>query len=287
MHDSIVAPKVRPPSHIHWSPHLSEYLRIESGAQVIRTATRRFRYHFESLRILRNFELDVNISQRHRPFARHANVDSEYLYEHPLARRQTSLWPNWKDGAHGFGPICGAVSQQNIGLWLGCWRCHDQVRLIQRPQWYLRISAYLEENDRRLDELEHLGRALARHPALRAGTRSRASRSTSQGAGGAPLTVFTPHRDALGEARFVADLAPPPGRRAVGRRRPAPGELDELRSGGWERSARDAETIPLIDTASFAVGRPGRAAGLSSRRSSTRASGTFALGIPGRRRTTR
>src|SRR4029077_13346116 len=34
-----------------------------------------------------------------------------------------------------------------------CWRCHDPVRLIQRPQWYLRISAYLQENDRRLQDL--------------------------------------------------------------------------------------------------------------------------------------
>ncbi len=24
-----------------------------------------------------------------------------------------------------------------------CWRCHNPVRLIQRPQWYLRISAYV------------------------------------------------------------------------------------------------------------------------------------------------
>ncbi|HMD52033.1 MAG TPA: class I tRNA ligase family protein, partial [Solirubrobacteraceae bacterium] len=33
-----------------------------------------------------------------------------------------------------------------------CWRCHGPVRLISLPQWYLRISPYLEENDRRLDE---------------------------------------------------------------------------------------------------------------------------------------
>ena len=34
-----------------------------------------------------------------------------------------------------------------------CWRCHGPVRLIELPQWYLRISAYLEENDTRLHEL--------------------------------------------------------------------------------------------------------------------------------------
>src|SRR5205807_4494241 len=36
-----------------------------------------------------------------------------------------------------------------------CWRCQNPVRLIQRPQWYLRISAYVEQNDRRLAELEN------------------------------------------------------------------------------------------------------------------------------------
>ncbi|HEY2200833.1 MAG TPA: class I tRNA ligase family protein, partial [Solirubrobacteraceae bacterium] len=34
-----------------------------------------------------------------------------------------------------------------------CWRCHNPVRLIERPTWYLRISEYVPENDRRLDEL--------------------------------------------------------------------------------------------------------------------------------------
>ena len=28
-----------------------------------------------------------------------------------------------------------------------CWRCHNEVRLIRRPTWFLRITPYLEEND--------------------------------------------------------------------------------------------------------------------------------------------
>ena len=28
-----------------------------------------------------------------------------------------------------------------------CWRCHNPVRLIRRPTWFLRITPYLEEND--------------------------------------------------------------------------------------------------------------------------------------------
>ena len=40
-----------------------------------------------------------------------------------------------------------ATIQVEDGL---CWRCHNPVQLIQRTQWYLRISAYVAENDLRL-----------------------------------------------------------------------------------------------------------------------------------------
>src|ERR1700677_2761368 len=43
-----------------------------------------------------------------------------------------------------------ATIQVEDGL---CWRCHNPVRLIERPTWFLRVSAYTAENDRRLDEL--------------------------------------------------------------------------------------------------------------------------------------
>src|SRR5262249_57735175 len=33
--------------------------------------------------------------------------------------------------------------------------------------------------------------------------------------------------------------------------------LDELRSGGWERSARDAATVPLVDTGASVTGPAG------------------------------
>src|SRR5512146_1190307 len=35
-----------------------------------------------------------------------------------------------------------------------CWRCHNPVRLIRRPTWFLRITPYLEENDRNLERFE-------------------------------------------------------------------------------------------------------------------------------------
>ena len=35
-----------------------------------------------------------------------------------------------------------------------CWRRHNPVRLVRRPTWFLRVSPYLEENDRNLDHFE-------------------------------------------------------------------------------------------------------------------------------------
>src|SRR5882757_10597185 len=39
-----------------------------------------------------------------------------------------------------------------------CWRCHNPVRLIELPQWYFKVSAYVEENDARLAEREASGK---------------------------------------------------------------------------------------------------------------------------------
>ena len=39
-----------------------------------------------------------------------------------------------------------------------CWRCHNEVRLIRRPTWFLRITPYLEENDRNNERLAESGK---------------------------------------------------------------------------------------------------------------------------------
>src|SRR5450759_1907541 len=87
-----------------------------------------------------------------------------------------------------------------------CWRCHNPVRLIQRPQWYLRISAYVEENDRRLQELAASGmwdeNALASQRFVLG--RVDGVELDLCAEDGATMTVFTPHADALELARFVA-----------------------------------------------------------------------------------
>jgi leucyl-tRNA synthetase len=131
-----------------------------------------------------------------------------------------------------------------------CWRCHNPVRLIERPAWYLRISAYVPENDMRLGELADSGRwdevALASQRFVLG--RAEGVEVDLTAADGATLTVFTPHADALADARFVLispkhpqidDWALDPTVRAG---------LEELRSGGLQRSSRDAGAIALIDT---------------------------------------
>ena len=84
-----------------------------------------------------------------------------------------------------------------------CWRCHNPVRLIQRPQWYLRISSYLPENDNRLDELA--GNGIWDEVALSSQRfvlgRVDGVEIDLAGQDGRPLTVFTPHADAAALAR--------------------------------------------------------------------------------------
>ena len=140
-----------------------------------------------------------------------------------------------------------ATIQVENGL---CWRCHNTVRLVQRPQWYLRISAYVQENDRRLSELAASGiwdeNALAsQHFVL---GRVDGIELDLRAEDGDSLTVFTPHTDALDLARFVA-ISPkhPEVERWAGNAEVAE-RLEELRSGGLDRGAREAEAMPLIDT---------------------------------------
>jgi leucyl-tRNA synthetase len=131
-----------------------------------------------------------------------------------------------------------------------CWRCHGPVRLIELPQWYLKISAYLEENDRRLQERADSGRwdevALASQQIVLGrvdGVELDLLTPDAQ-----QLTVFTPHADALSRARFVLISPRHPDVEDWTSDPAVQSRLAEVRAGGWERSAREADTIPLIDT---------------------------------------
>jgi len=131
-----------------------------------------------------------------------------------------------------------------------CWRCHNPVRLIQRAQWYLRISAYLQENDERLDTLA--GSGVWDEVALSSQRfvlgRVDGVEVDLDGSDGATLTAFTPHGDAAALARFVLISPKHPDVETWAGAPEARARLEELRSGGLERSDRDAEAIPLVDT---------------------------------------
>jgi leucyl-tRNA synthetase len=129
-----------------------------------------------------------------------------------------------------------------------CWRCHNEVRLIRRPTWFLKITPYLEENDAATELLERqpwdeLALATQRYIL----GRTDGVEIDLDGPSG-PFTVFTPHRDAAGLASFVllSPRHPELDEWVAGEEVRA--ELEKLRSGGWERSARDARAVPVVDT---------------------------------------
>jgi leucyl-tRNA synthetase len=136
-----------------------------------------------------------------------------------------------------------------------CWRCHNEVRLIRRPTWFLRITPYLEENDRNTEKLENWDDlALATQRYILG--RSDGVELDLQGDGG-PLTVFSPHRDAVGLASFVLLSPRHPQIDAWVTDPKVQDELDQMRSGGWDRSARDARSVPVFDTGASVVGPHG------------------------------
>src|SRR3954454_18986623 len=132
-----------------------------------------------------------------------------------------------------------------------CWRCHNEVRLIRRPTWFLRITPYLEENDRRLADLADWDEISLSTQRYILG-RSDGVEVDVTGPGGAELTVFSPHGDSVAEASFVLLSPRHPDVEAWAAEPAVRGQLDELRSGGWERSARDARSVPLVDTVATA-----------------------------------
>jgi leucyl-tRNA synthetase len=128
-----------------------------------------------------------------------------------------------------------------------CWRCHNPVRLIQRPQWYLRISAYLQENDRRLAELEKWDETSLASQRFVLG-RTDGVELEARAPDGRQLTVFTPHTEGLARARFVL-MSPKHPEVELWAGDPAVhAQLEEMRLGGWERSSRSADSIALVNT---------------------------------------
>jgi leucyl-tRNA synthetase len=128
-----------------------------------------------------------------------------------------------------------------------CWRCHNPVRLVQRSQWYLRISAYLEENDRRIGELEKWDETSLASQRFVLG-RVDGVELTARARDGRELTVFTPHTEAVAHARFILISPKHPEVERWSADPLVAEQLEEMRLGGWERSSRGADTVALVDT---------------------------------------
>jgi leucyl-tRNA synthetase len=163
-----------------------------------------------------------------------------------------------------------------------CWRCHNEVRLIRRPTWFLEIVPYLEENDERLGELENWDEISLSTQRYILG-RSDGVEVDLELGDGSTLTVFTPHAaESIAAAGFVLVSPRHPGLEGWVADPGVRLALDEMRSGGWERSARDAKAVPLVDTgalASFPSGG-GKLPILVSPLVDARYGPTAALGIP-------
>jgi leucyl-tRNA synthetase len=129
-----------------------------------------------------------------------------------------------------------------------CWRCHNEVRLIRRPTWFLKITPYLEENDANMALLEQQpwDELALNSQRFILGRADGAERELDSPFG--PLTVFTPHTDEAGLAAFVMLSPRHPDVELWATDESVRGELEQLRSGGWERSARDAKSVPVVDT---------------------------------------
>jgi leucyl-tRNA synthetase len=129
-----------------------------------------------------------------------------------------------------------------------CWRCHNEVRLIRRPTWFLRITPYLEENDARLPELESDWDEISLSTQRYILGRSDGVEVDLEGPDGGVLAAFTPYKDLVTASTFVLLSPRSPELTKLSVATEVATQLDELRSGGWERSARDAKAVPLIDT---------------------------------------
>jgi leucyl-tRNA synthetase len=164
-----------------------------------------------------------------------------------------------------------------------CWRCHNEVRLIRRPTWFLRITPYLEENDRNTERLQEGGKwddlSLATQRYILG--RSDGVELDLQASDGRSLAVFTPHLEFAGLASFVLLSPRHPDVDAWIGEDSVREELEQMRSGGWERSARDARSVPVVDTGASIVGPDGNELPvIVSPLVDARFGPTAALGIP-------
>jgi leucyl-tRNA synthetase len=136
-----------------------------------------------------------------------------------------------------------------------CWRCHEPVKLVRRSQWYLGVDRYLEQNEAGIELLSGWNQAAVGAQRTMLG---RVDGVELDGATleGRALTVFTPHRDAVMQAEFVAISPSHPQIDQWITDDAVRAKVEQVRRAGVQRDDRGAEAAPLIDTGR-ALGVPG------------------------------
>ncbi len=162
-----------------------------------------------------------------------------------------------------------------------CWRCHGEVRFRRLPQWFMRISAYVRDNEQGLEQLSGWSKAAIGAQRAVIG-RVDGVEVDATLIDGTPLTVFTPHADAIERASFIV-VSPAHPLLELWTAQPRVAEqLTQVREAGWRREDRDLEQVPVVATGALA-GVPGVAGMLPiviSPLVDARFGPTAALGIP-------
>jgi len=128
-----------------------------------------------------------------------------------------------------------------------CWRCDQPVRLVERVQWYLKTSVYMEEMERGLPALEGWDRALVD------GQRSLIGRTSGfevdvRTREGVAFPAFTPYPDSAAAAAFVLVSPDHPDLPRLTLDAGVREAVASLRLSGWGRSDRGDEEVPLVVT---------------------------------------
>ena len=164
-----------------------------------------------------------------------------------------------------------------------CWRCHEEVRFRRLPQWFMRISAYVEDNERGLDTLPGWSKAAVGAQRAVIGRVDGVELQATL-LDGTALTVFTPHADAIEQAAFVV-VSPAHPLIDVWTDQPSvASQLTRVREAGWRRDDRDLEQVPVVPTGALATvpGVSGTLPIVISPVVDARFGPTAALGIPER-----
>ncbi|HYV16643.1 MAG TPA: class I tRNA ligase family protein [Conexibacter sp.] len=128
-----------------------------------------------------------------------------------------------------------------------CWRCHEPVTLVNRSQWYLGVERYLVENEQGIELLSGWNAAGVAAQRTMLG---RVDGVEVDGAtlDGIALTVFTPYKDAVQQAEFVAISASHPEIDAWTTDDAVRAKVEQVRRAGVQRDDRSVEAAPLIET---------------------------------------